>query len=487
MKLLKDILYSVGIKEVVGSTNVEVKGLALDSRMVKEGVAFVAVNGSQVDGHQYIAVAVENGATSIICEKFPLDLIEGVTYVRVNDSALSLGILSSNFYDNPSEKLKLIGVTGTNGKTTSVTLMYELFRALGEKVGLLSTVENKINDKIYKATHTTPNAIELNELLAQMVIADCQYCFMEVSSHAVDQKRIAGVKFFGGVFTNITRDHLDYHKTFENYFEAKKAFFDALPADTFVLTNPEQEMGRAIVKDTKARVYTYGLNSYADYKAKILENQFDGSLLLIDNKEIYTKLIGEFNAYNSLVTYAVGVLSGFDELEVLTKLSNLTPPDGRFQQAVSDTGIITIVDYAHTPDALENVLKTIKRIRTGSETVITVVGCGGDRDKGKRPLMAKVACQLSDQVLFTSDNPRSESPETIIQDMEAGVPAQDYKKTLSITNRKEAIKTACKMASNGDIVLVAGKGHETYQIIGNEVLDFDDYKIVRETLKKLNK
>ncbi len=487
MNRLKDILYNVSIKETVSSTNVAVQGLAFDSRAVSEGFTFVAVNGSQVDGHNYISVAIDNGAKSIVCEKFPIDLVDGVTYVRVKDSALSLGIMASNFYDNPSGKLKLIGVTGTNGKTTSVSLMYELFQSLGEKVGLLSTVENKINDEVYKATHTTPDAIELNALLAKMVEADCQYCFMEVSSHAVDQKRIAGVKFSGAVFTNITRDHLDYHKTFENYFEAKKGFFDTLPSDAFVLTNAEQEFGEEIVKDTKAKVYTYGLNAYADYKAKILENQFDGSLLLIDNKEVYTKLIGKFNAYNSLVTYAVGVLSGFDELEVLTKLSNLTPPDGRFQQNVSASGIIAIVDYAHTPDALKNVLKTIKNIRTGNETVITVVGCGGDRDKGKRPLMAKVACQLSDQVLFTSDNPRSENPETIIEEMEAGVPAQDYKKTLSITSRKEAIKTACKLAKKGDIVLIAGKGHETYQIIGDEVLDFDDYKIVKETLKKLNK
>ena len=487
MKLLKDILYSVSIKETVGSTNVEVSGLAFDSRSVNESFTFVAVNGSQVDGHNYISIAIDNGAKSIICEQFPAVLVDEVTYVRVADSAFSLGVVASNFYDNPSEKIKLIGVTGTNGKTTSVTLMYEMFQSLGEKVGLLSTVENKINDKVYKATHTTPNAIELNALLSKMVEADCKYCFMEVSSHAVDQKRIAGVRFSGGVFTNITRDHLDYHKTFENYFEAKKGFFDALPSDAFVLTNSEQEFGEEIMKDTKAKVYTYGLNAYSNFRAKILENQFDGSLLLIDNKEVYTKLIGKFNAYNSLVTYAVGVLAGYDELDVLTKLSNLTPPDGRFQQDVSATGVIAIVDYAHTPDALENVLKTIKNIRTGNETVITVVGCGGDRDKGKRPLMAKVACQLSDQVLFTSDNPRSENPETIIEEMEAGIPAQDYKKTLSITNRKEAIKTACKMANKGDIVLVAGKGHETYQIIGDEVLDFDDYKIVKETLKKLNK
>jgi len=487
MKLLKDIIYSVRIKNVVGTTNVAVEHLAFDSREVTQYALFIAVKGTQVDGHKYIQTAIEKGAIAIVCEVLPSKLADGVTYVEVHDSAEALGIVASNFYDNPSEKIKLIGVTGTNGKTTSVSLLYDLFELFGAKVGLISTVVNKIHNEIYTATHTTPNAIELNELLAKMVEKGCSYCFMEVSSHAVDQKRIAGVRFSGGVFTNISRDHLDYHKTFDNYIAAKKAFFDALPEEAFALTNIDQEYGETMVQDTKAKVYTYGLSAFADFKAKILESRLDGSLLLIDNKEVYTKLIGDFNAYNALVAYAVGVLLGKEELEVLTMLSNLTPPEGRFQHIISDTGVIAIVDYAHTPDALENVLKTIKNIRTGNELVITVVGCGGDRDKGKRPLMAEVACQMSDQVVFTSDNPRSENPEQIIAEMEAGVPAKDYRKTLSITNRKEAIKTACSIARKDDIILIAGKGHEKYQIIGDEVFDFDDKEVVIEILKKLNK
>lgn len=487
MKLLKDILYNVRIENVIGSTELSVEHMAFDSREVKPGGIFVAVKGSQVDGHVYISKAISDGAKIIICEAIPSEVVEGVTYVHVLDSANTLGVIASNFYDNPSEKLKLIGVTGTNGKTTSVSLMYELFQMLGEKVGLISTVENKIDKEVYKATHTTPNAIELNALLANMVEQGCSYCFMEVSSHAVDQKRIAGVNYSGGVFTNISRDHLDYHKTFENYIDAKKAFFDALPPDAFVLTNQDHQQGDIMVKDTKAKVYRYGLNAVSDFKVKILENRLDGSLLVIDNIEVYTKLIGKFNAYNALVTYAVGMLLGKEQLEVLTLLSNLTPPEGRFQHVISDTGVIAIVDYAHTPDALENVLNTIKNIRSGNEQVITVIGCGGDRDKGKRPLMAEVACRLSDQVVFTSDNPRSEDPDVIIQEMEEGVPAQDYRKTLSITKRQVAIKTACSLAKKNDIILIAGKGHEKYQIIKDEVLDFDDKEIVTEILKKLNK
>ena len=429
MKLLKEIIYSVRIEDVIGLTNIAVEHIAFDSREVGRYTIFIAVKGTQVDGHGYIDTAIEKGAIAVVCQELPAVLKTGVTYIKVADSASALGIISANFYDNPSEKLKLIGVTGTNGKTTSVTLMYDLFQLFGAKVGLISTVENKINNEVFVATHTTPNAIELNELLAKMVDKGCQYCFMEVSSHAVDQKRIAGVHFSGGVFTNISRDHLDYHKTVESYILAKKAFFDALPEEAFALTNIDQEQGDTMVANTKAKIYHYGLNSSADFKAKILENRFDGSLLTIDNKEVYTKLIGEFNAYNSLVAYAVGVLLGKEQLEVLTMLSNLTPPEGRFQHVVSATGVIAIIDYAHTPDALENVLKTIKNIRTGNELVITVVGCGGDRDKGKRPLMAEVACRLSDQVVLTSDNPRTEDPEQIIAEMEAGVPTKDYKKT----------------------------------------------------------
>lgn len=487
MKLLKDIIYGVRILDVKGSTNIAVEHIAYDSRKVVSYTMFVALRGTQVDGHDFINKAVTDGALSVICEEFPEVLSENVTYIKVANTAQAFGVVSSNYFDNPSEKLKLIGVTGTNGKTTSVTLMYDLFRLLGHKVGLLSTVVNKIHTEKVESTHTTPNALELNRLLARMVEKGCKYCFMEVSSHAVDQQRIAGVKFAGGVFTNITRDHLDYHKTFDNYIAAKKGFFDILPDDAFALVNSDQVHSEAMVHDTKATVKTYGIKSIADYKAKIIENRFDGLHIEINQKELYTRLIGDFNAYNLLVAYGVGVLLGEDELDVLTTLSNLNPPEGRFQHVSSLTGLIAIVDYAHTPDALENVLNTIKNIRTGNEMVITVVGCGGDRDKGKRPLMAEIACKLSDQVIFTSDNPRSEDPEAIIEDMQAGVPPAHYKKTLSITNRKEAIKTACNMGRQGDILLIAGKGHEKYQEIKGEVFPFDDMEIVVETLKILSK
>jgi len=487
MKLLKDIIYGVRIVDVKGSTNIAVEHIAYDSRKVVSYTMFVALRGTQVDGHDYIDQAIKDGALSIVCEEFPAEINENVTYIKVDDSAQALGVVASNFYNNPSDKIKLIGVTGTNGKTTSVTLMYDLFRMLGYKVGLISTVVNKIHAEKVESTHTTPNALDLNELLNRMVEKGCLYCFMEVSSHAVDQKRIAGVKFTGGVFTNITHDHLDYHKTFDNYISAKKGFFDALPERAFVLTNADQEHGETMVHDTRAKVHTYGLSSVADFKAKIIDNRFDGLQLDIGGKELYTKLIGGFNAYNAVVAYAVGVLLGEDELSVLTTLSNLNPPEGRFQHVSSQSGITAIVDYAHTPDALENVLKTIKDIRDGNEMVITVVGCGGDRDVTKRPLMAAIACRLSDQVIFTSDNPRSEDPEKIIEDMRAGVPPEDYKKTLAITNRKEAIKTACSMGHAGDILLVAGKGHEKYQIIKGETLPFDDMEILLETFKILSK
>jgi len=487
MKLLKDIIYGVRIVDVKGSTNIAVEHIAYDSRKVVSYTMFVALRGTQVDGHDYVNQAIADGALSIVCEEFPDEINENITYIKVDDSAQALGVVASNFYDNPSEKLKLIGVTGTNGKTTSVTLMYDLFRMLGYKVGLISTVVNKIHAEKVDSTHTTPNSLDLNELLNRMVEKGCLYCFMEVSSHAVDQKRIAGVKFAGGVFTNITHDHLDYHKTFDNYIAAKKGFFDALPERAFVLTNADQEHGETMVHDTRAKVHTYGINSPSDFKAKIIDNRFDGLQLDIGGKELYTKLIGGFNAYNAVVAYAVGVLLGEDELSVLTTLSNLNPPEGRFQHVSSQSGITAIVDYAHTPDALENVLNTIKNIRNGNEMVITVVGCGGDRDKDKRPLMAEIACKLSDQVIFTSDNPRNEDPEKIIEDMQVGVPSADYKKTLAITNRKEAIKTACSMSHAGDILLIAGKGHEKYQIINGETLPFDDMEILLETFKILSK
>ena len=487
MKLLKDLTYGINIKEIKGSTNVAVDQLAFDSRKVVKFTLFVAVKGTQVDGHEYIEAAISSGAVCVVCQKMPEKIHKEVTYIIVQNSAKALGVLASNYYDNPSEKLKLIGVTGTNGKTTSVTLLFNLFRLLGFKVGLLSTVENKIHNEVVPSTHTTPSSLELNELLNKMVTKGCQYVFMEVSSHAVDQHRISGLTFQGGVFTNITRDHLDYHKTFDNYIAAKKGFFDLLGADAFALYNVDQSHGETMVLDTKAKVVSYGMNSVCDYKVKIIENRFDGMTLNLDGIEVDTKLIGDFNAYNLLVAYSVGNLLGYEKIDVLTTLSSLSAPEGRFQHITSKTNITSIIDYAHTPDALENVLQTINNIRLGKELVITVVGCGGDRDKGKRPIMAEIACRLSDQVIFTSDNPRSENPDDIISEMQKGVGQADLSKTLSITNRKEAIKTACSIAHGGDILLVAGKGHEKYQEINGEVIPFDDMEIVKENLKIMNK
>jgi len=487
MKLLKDLIYGVRIEDIVGSTNIAIEHVAYDSRKVGPFTMFVALKGTQVDGHVFIEKAIKDGAESIVCEELPEVLQKGITYVKVLDSAKALGVIAANFYDNPSEKLKLIGVTGTNGKTTSVTLMYDLFRLFGLKVGLISTVVNKIHNEVIESTHTTPNVLDLNDLLSKMVEKGCKYCFMEVSSHAVDQHRIHGVKFAGGVFTNITRDHLDYHKTFDNYIIAKKGFFDALPEGSFALVNADQTHGATMVQDSKAKVHTYSVNAPSEFKTKVIEHSFAGLHLELDKKDTYLKLIGDFNAYNATVSYAAAVLLGRDKLEVLGVLSNLEPPAGRFQQVVTETGLIGIVDYAHTPDALENVLKTIKNIRKGNEMVITVVGCGGDRDKGKRPIMAEIAAKLSDQVILTSDNPRTEDPDSIIQEMKAGVSDEDMKKVLAITKRKEAINTACALAHRGDILLVAGKGHENYQIIGTETFPFDDMQIVTETLKNLNK
>jgi UDP-N-acetylmuramoyl-L-alanyl-D-glutamate--2,6-diaminopimelate ligase len=487
MKLLKDVIYGVGIEEVAGSTNISVEHIAYDSRKVLRYSMFVATRGTLVDGHDYIDAAIKLGAGSIVCEDLPAELSQGVTYIQVKNSSKALGLIAANFYDNPSEKLKLVGITGTNGKTTSVTLLYDLFRLFGKKVGLISTVVNKIHNEVVESTHTTPNVLDLNELLNRMIEKGCEYCFMEVSSHAVHQDRIHGVQFSGGVFTNITRDHLDYHGTFDKYITAKKGFFDALPFGSFALTNLDQTHGETMVQDTKAKVLTYGLKNVADFKTKIIENRFDGLHLEVANKEVHIKLIGGFNAYNATVAYAVAVQLGMDSLEVLAALSRLEPPAGRFQQYNSKTGVIGIVDYAHTPDALENVLQTIKNIRTGNEMVITVVGCGGNRDKGKRPIMAEIAARLSDQVILTSDNPRDEDPDAIIEDMKEGVSAQDFKKVLSIASRKEAINTACALAHSGDILLIAGKGHETYQIVKGETLSFDDYKTLSETLQNLSK
>jgi UDP-N-acetylmuramoyl-L-alanyl-D-glutamate--2,6-diaminopimelate ligase len=487
MKLLKDILYKAGIIEVIGSTNVAITALGFDSRKVEKDSLFIAVKGTLSDGHKYIDETIAKGAISILCEEFPEALNERITYIKVKDTTAAMGIVAANFYDNPSEKIKLVGVTGTNGKTTTVTLLFNLFKKLGYKAGLLSTVKNQINNDIIPATHTTPDAIQLNALLSQMIEKGCTYCFMEVSSHAVVQNRIAGIHFTGSVFTNITHDHLDYHKTFDEYIKAKKKFFDNLGPDAFALTNRDDANGEVMLQNTRATKRTYSLRSMADFKCKVVENQFGGLLLNIDNQEVWSKLIGSFNAYNLLAVYATAMMLKEDKTNVLTTLSTLSPVEGRFQYIRTDNGIIGIVDYAHTPDALVNVLKTINDIRTGNEKVITVVGCGGDRDAVKRPVMAKIACDLSNKVILTSDNPRSEEPEMIIKEMQAGVDGVNRKKTISMTDRAEAIKTACSYAEPGDIILIAGKGHEKYQEIKGVKHPFDDLLVLQENLKLFGK
>ena len=487
MKNLKDILYKIGLQSVVGTTDLSISSVEFDSREAKNDSLFVAQKGLIIDGHKFIEKAIEKGAKAIICEVLPVDYIPNITYVKVDDSNLALAIVASNFYDNPSSKIKLIGITGTNGKTTIATLLFKLFKKLNYKSGLLSTIKIMIDDIELKTTHTTPDSLKLNQALFQMVAKGVEYCFMEVSSHGIHQKRTAGLHFVGGIFTNLSHDHLDYHKTFAEYRDVKKIFFDQLPKSSFALVNADDKNGLVMVQNTKAKKYTYALKTIADYKAKIIENQFDGLLLNFDNQEVWSKLIGNFNAYNLLAIYATADLLGQDKMEVLRIISELENVDGRFQHTISKTGISAIVDYAHTPDALKNVLETIDVVRTHNEQVITVVGCGGDRDKTKRPKMGNIASVLSSQVVFTSDNPRSEDPEKIIGEMEAGVQPENYKKTISITNRKQAIKTACKLADKGDIILIAGKGHETYQIIGNKRSDFDDFKIVNELLTEMNK
>jgi UDP-N-acetylmuramoyl-L-alanyl-D-glutamate--2,6-diaminopimelate ligase len=463
-----------------------VSAIAFDSRKVKKDSLFIATRGTAVDGHTFIDQAITSGAIAIVCEEFPAIMNEGVTYVKVRNSSFALGVVASNFYDNPSQKLKLVGVTGTNGKTTTVTLLFNLFRMLGFGVGLISTVKNKINKEVIPATHTTPDAIALNELLHTMVEKGCQYAFMEVSSHAVAQHRIAGIHFAGGVFTNITHDHLDYHKTFDEYIRAKKGFFDQLPEDAFALTNKDDANGLIMLQNTKANRITYAIKTIADHKCKVMENHLHGLLLNIDGQELWVRLIGSFNAYNVLAVYTTAILLKQDKTNVLTALSTLNPVEGRFQHIKSESGVIGIVDYAHTPDALKNVLETIKNIRTGNEQVITVVGCGGDRDAAKRPIMANIACQLSNKVILTSDNPRSEDPQEILNQMQKGVDAVDYKKVLRIVDRKEAIKTACSFAKPGDIILIAGKGHENYQEIKGIKYPFDDYEVLKEIIKELS-
>ncbi|MGK0435957.1 MAG: UDP-N-acetylmuramoyl-L-alanyl-D-glutamate--2,6-diaminopimelate ligase [Flavobacteriales bacterium] len=487
MKLLKDILYKVRLTGVIGSTNSSISSIAFDSRKVERNGLFIAVKGGVSDGHQFIDKAIEMGAKAIVCEKMPDNIISGVTYIEVENSGESLGQIASNFYENPSNKLKLVGVTGTNGKTTTTSLLFELFTNLGYKVGLISTVVYRIGEKEIKATHTTPDAIRLNELFAQMVEEKCDFCFMEVSSHAIHQGRINGIDFTGGVFTNITHDHLDYHKTFKEYIDVKKKFFDGLSSDAFAITNLDDKNGMVMMQNTKAEVLTLAIKGDADFKAKIIENQFTGLQLKINDKDLWVKLIGDFNAYNILSVYAVALQLLEDELEVLTQISALNNVEGRFEYMRTTKNIVAIVDYAHTPDALKNVLKTIANIRTGNEKVITVVGCGGDRDKTKRSIMANIACKLSDKVILTSDNPRTENPVTILEEMQKGVEPIDYKKTITITDRKEAIKTASALAEENDIILVAGKGHENYQEINGERFPFDDLEILTETLKILDK
>lgn len=485
MKLLSDILYKVRLEEVVGSTHMAVSAVAFDSRKVKKDSVFVATRGTTVDGHAFIEKAIEAGANTIVCEDMPEQKNEFVTYVKVSDTAYALGLMACNFYDNPSSKLKLVGITGTNGKTTTVTLLFNLFRSLGYSVGLLSTVQNKINNTVIPSTHTTPDALALNELLAKMVELGCEYAFMEVSSHAVAQHRIAGLQFTGAIFSNITHDHLDYHKTFDEYIKAKKGFFDALPTGAFAVVNRDDRNGMIMLQNTKAQRHTYSLQGVADFKCRIIENHLNGLLLNIDNQELWVKLIGTFNAYNVLAVYAAAILLKQDKTNVLTALSNLNSVEGRFQYLKSPNGIIGIVDYAHTPDALKNVLDTIKDIRNGNEQVITLVGCGGDRDAAKRPVMAAIASEYSNRVVLTSDNPRSEDPEEILNQMQKGISPADMKKTLRISDRREAIKTACALAAKGDIILIAGKGHEKYQEIKGIKHPFDDFEILKETFQTL--
>jgi len=485
VKLLSDILYKVKLEEIIGSTHVAISSIVFDSRKVKKDSLFVATKGAADDGHIYIQKAIESGAIAIVCEEIPKDKNDQITYVKVTDSTYALGVMACNYFDNPSEKLKLVGITGTNGKTTTVTLLFNLFKSLGYSVGLLSTVQNKINNTVIPSTHTTPDAITLNELLFKMEEQGCEFVFMEVSSHAIVQNRIAGINFTGALFSNITHDHLDYHKTFDEYIKAKKQFFNLLPSTAFALTNRDDKNGMVMLQNNKANKYTYALKNIADYKCKIIESHLNGLLLNIDNHEVWVKLIGTFNAYNILSVYATAVLLKQDITSVLTALSNLNSVEGRFQYVKSPNGVIGIIDYAHTPDALKNVLETVKEIRSGSEQVITLVGCGGDRDSAKRPIMAAIACEYSNKVILTSDNPRTEDPEEILNQMQAGVNPVDIKKVLRITDRREAIKIACSFSSKGDIILIAGKGHEKYQEINGVKHDFDDLEILKETIKIL--
>ena len=487
MKLLKDILYKVSVNAVYGDTNVKVAQVDFDSRKVVKDSLFVAQKGTSVDGHLYIDKAISLGATTIICEELPIRLEANITFIQVEDSSKTLAIIASNFYDNPSSKLKLIGVTGTNGKTTVASLLYQLLKKSGYKTGLLSTVQILVDTTVFNATHTTPDSVTINSYLHQMVLLGVDYCFMEVSSHGIHQKRTEGLEFAGGIFTNLSHDHLDYHVSFASYRDVKKSFFDSLPKKAFALTNLDDKNGNIMLQNTKARKRTYALKTLADYKAKIIEKSFSGTLISINDTEFWTKLIGNFNAYNLAAIIGVAYELGLEKIEILTIISQLESVSGRFEHLVSDNGVIAIVDYAHTPDALRNVLETINNIRTNNEKLITVIGCGGDRDKTKRPKMAHIASQLSTQAIFTSDNPRTENPDTILEEMEEGVSAENLKKIITISDRRQAIKTACKFSETGDILLIAGKGHENYQEISGERFHFDDLVEVKKYFNLLKK
>ena len=478
---IKELLGPVRATEIVGASEIEITGVNIDSRLVEPGHLFMAVRGTQTDGHAYIATAIEKGATAILCEEIPAELVAGVTYIVVTDSEEAAGKIATTFYNNPTSKIKLVGVTGTNGKTTIATLLYDTFRYLGHKVGLLSTVCNYIDDKPVPTEHTTPDPITLNRLLSQMVEAGCEYAFMEVSSHAIAQKRISGLTFAGGIFTNLTRDHLDYHQTVENYLKAKKKFFDDLPKKAFSLTNIDDKNGLVMTQNTRSKVYTYSLRNLSDFKGRVLESHFEGMLLDFNNRELAVQFIGRFNASNLLAVFGAAVLLGKQEEEVLIALSTLHPVAGRFETVRSPQGYTAIVDYAHTPDALINVLNAIHGVLEGKGKVITVVGAGGNRDKGTRPIMAKEAVRGSNRVIITSDNPRFEEPQEIINDMVAGLDASEMKKTLCIVDRREAIRTACMLAEKGDVILVAGKGHENYQDVKGVKHHFDD----KEELKNI--
>ena len=487
MKLLKDILYGVSLTAVSGTTSRMINAICFDSRKVGMDDVFVAIKGTANDGHEFIEQAITSGANTVVCEEMPEKMVNEVTYVAVQDGQQALAIMASNFYGNPSKNLKLVGITGTNGKTTVSSLLYQLFRKAGYNVGLLSTIRIMVGEKEYPTTHTTPDALTINKHLALMNEEGVEFCFMEVSSHGIAQKRTEGLIFEGAVFTNLSHDHLDYHKSFAEYRDTKKKLFDELSRKAFALSNIDDKNGLIMLQNTRARKFTYALKSYADYRAQIMESQLSGQLLKIEEQELWTKLIGEFNAYNILAIYATADLLGLEKLEILRIISELENVNGRFQYFISKKNITAIVDYAHTPDALKNVLDTINALRTENENVITVVGCGGDRDKSKRPVMGHIASAYSTKAIFTSDNPRSESAITIIEEMEAGVEPQNFKKILSVENRKQAIRTACQMAVANDIILVAGKGHETYQESKGKRVDFDDFKIIREILYELDK